>query len=421
MYKLKKLSSGLRILTVPVEHTGVFTMLVLVGTGSKYETKKINGISHFLEHMFFKGTRQRPEPGAVNRALDSVGAQYNAFTSKEVTGYWVKAARQHFDLGLDIVSDILTEPLLSNDEIEKERGVILQELRMRNDDPISRANILLEDILWGDQPAGWWIIGSEKNIKSFKREDFINYFDEQYVAKNTLIVLGGAYPKNAEEKIKKAFAKLKSGNPHSKKKTIDRQTQIKVLAEKKQNEASNLIVGFRGHSMHDPRRYAEDLMGVILGGNSSSRLYMEIREKRGLAYYVRAGATRYADSGHFDISAGVPHGKIAVVLKIIADEIRRIKKNGVTKLELESAKEYIRGNTKIELEDSSALTSFFGEQALFYPKILTPDDYLKKIGHIGTKEIQTMAQTLFVSKSANLVVVGASKNSSALKKIFEKI
>src|SRR3989344_2599305 len=209
MYKLKTLSSGLRILTVPVEHTGVFTMLVLVGTGSKYETKKINGISHFLEHMFFKGTRERPEPGAVNRTLDSVGAQYNAFTSKEVTGYWVKAARQHFDLGLDIVSDILTEPLLSDDEIEKERGVILQELRMRNDDPISRANILFEELVWGDQPAGWWIIGSEKNIKHFSRKDFTQYFSSQYVASNTLVILGGAFHGNAPKLVDRAFRGLR--------------------------------------------------------------------------------------------------------------------------------------------------------------------------------------------------------------------
>src|SRR3989344_1693012 len=178
MYKLKKLSSGLKIVTVPMKSTSVFTILVLVGTGSKYETKEINCISHFLEHMFFKGTTKRSITGTVERELDGMGALHNAFTTHEITGYWVKAAQENFDQGLDVVSDILTDPLLDASEIEKEKGVIVQEIRIYKDDPRSRSGELFEETFWGDQPAGWNIAGEEKRVLSFQRQQILNYFNK---------------------------------------------------------------------------------------------------------------------------------------------------------------------------------------------------------------------------------------------------
>ncbi len=418
MYQLKTLPSGLRILTVPAEHTNVFTLLVLVSTGSKYETKRINGISHFLEHMFFKGTRQRPETGEVSRVLDSVGAQYNAFTSKEVTGYWVKASRAHFNLALDIVSDILTEPLLSLDEINKERGVILQELRMRNDDPISCAGILFEELLWGDQPAGWRIIGSEKTIKSFRRADFLSYFSDRYVAKNTLVVLGGAFPKDASTRIRSAFSPLSPRGRGQKRTTNDRQSRPRVLVSKKETEASNIVLGVRGFSLYDERRFALELLGTILGGNSSSRLFMEVRERLGLAYYIRAGSTLYMDSGYFEVSAGVPHEKVPQAIEVIIRELRRAKEDGVTPEELQKAKDYIRGHTQIELEDSSALAMFFGDQVLFKKRVATPAEYLKKIDSVSAREVNVLARSLFSQKHSNLVVVGKPQNENRLYQLL---
>ena len=365
MYKLKKLSSGLKILTVPMKNTGAFTLLVLVGAGSKYETKKINGISHFLEHMFFKGTKDRPEAGQVNRELDSIGAQHNAFTSKEITGYWVKAAKEYFNIGLDIVSDILTKPLLSAEEIEREKGVIVQEIRMRNDDPQSRVNYIFEKLMWGDQPAGWEIAGDEATVRRLKREDFLNYFSSQYVAKNTIIALAGNFPPNAEKMLEKAFRTLTKGHPASKTKVREQRNFPIVAIEEKENAASNFILGFRGFDMYSPKRYALDMLGVILGGNSSSRLFFEVREKLGLAYYIGAGSTYYTDSGYFEISAGVPHGKIGKTLDVIISEIKKIKEGGVTKEELKKANDFIRGTSRISLENSSTLASFFAEQVVF--------------------------------------------------------
>jgi predicted Zn-dependent peptidase len=421
MYKLKTLPSGLRILSVPSKHTAVFSLFVLVGTGSKYESSRLNGISHFLEHMFFKGTKHRPTPGEVARTLDGIGAQYNAFTSKEVTGYWVKASREHFPIVLNVVSDIVTNSLLSHEEIEKERGVIIQELRMRNDDPQSRAWILFEQLLWGDQPAGWPVIGVEKNIKSFSREDFVKYFQSQYSAKNTLVIVSGAFPKNAEANIKKTFSGIGRTRPFGKKRATHSQREPRVLIEEKPIEATNIILGFPAFSMYDKRRFALRLLSIILGGNMSSRLFTEVREKRGLAYYVSASPTLYTDSGYIEISAGVPHDKVATTIDVIGEELRRIKRDGISVDELKKAKDYVRGNTAIEMEDSSSLASFFGEQALFKKKIQEPNDLLCSMDRVTEKEIQTLARQLFVGTKANVAIVGYNQDTVAIKGLLKNI
>ncbi len=421
MYKLKTLPSGLRVLSVPSKHTAVFSLCVLVGTGSKYESQRLNGISHFLEHMFFKGTKHRPTPGDVARTLDGIGAQYNAFTSKEVTGYWVKASREHFDLVLNVVSDIVTNSLLSHEEIEKERGVIIQELRMRNDDPQSRAWILFEQLLWGDQPAGWPVIGTEENIKNFSQEDFAHYFKHQYSAKNSLVIVSGAFPKNGQEKIKKAFTSIARSKASTKKRVAFAQKEPRVLIEEKSIEASNIILGFPAFSMYDKRRFALRLLSVILGGNMSSRLFTEVRDRRGLAYYVSASPMLYTDSGYIEISAGVPHDKVATTIDVIGEELRRLKRDGVSATELKSAKDYVRGNTAIEMEDSSSLASFFGEQALFKKDIQEPSELLRTMDRVTEKEIQKLARDLFEGVQANVVIVGYNQDVSTIKKLLRNI
>lgn len=421
MYKLKKLPSGLKILTVPMKNTEAFTLLVLVGTGSKYETRKINGISHFLEHMFFKGTKDRPEPGQVNRELDSIGAQHNAFTSKEVTGYWVKAAKEYFNVALDIVSDILTEPLLSSEEIEKEKGVIIQEIRMRNDDPMSRVGTIFESLLWGDQPAGWEIAGDEKTIRSLGRKDFTDYFYSQYVSQNAVVVLAGAYPKGAEKKLEHEFKSLRKAKSKSSAPTKRLKGGVKILIENKKIESSNLVLGLEGFGMYSPKRFASNMLGVILGGNASSRLFSEVREKRGLAYYIGAGNTLYTDSGYFEVSAGVPHDKTKIALEVIIEELKKIKLDGVKKDELKKAKDYIRGTTKISFESSSALASFFGEQIVFNQTLMTPEESLRKLELVSAYQIQSLARELFRPERVALAIVGQGQNKAGFEKILKRI
>ena len=422
MFTIKKLPSGLRIITVPRRNTGVFTLLVLVGTGSRHETKKNNGISHFLEHMFFKGTKHRPQPNEVTRELDGIGAQYNAFTSKEATGYWVKAAKAHFALVLDVVSDILSESLLQKEEIEKEKGVIIQELRMRDeDDPVSRAGTLFETLLWGNQPAGWPIIGTKENILGFTRYQFVDYFTTQYSAHNTLVVVGGAFAQDAAKDIARAFGHISRRTFHKATTARERQKAPAVRVDVKNIEATNLILGARAFSMYSPKRFALEVLAIILGGNMSSRLWSEIREKRGLAYYIRAQNTFYRDSGYFAVSAGVGHDKAYEAVSIIVSELRRVKENGISSRELTMAKDYIRGHMRIEFEDSSALTSFIGEQALFEKSIMSPDAYFHKMDRVTQQDVARVARKIFLPSRANLVTVGASHDAAALRQTLEKI
>ncbi|MEK7133228.1 MAG: pitrilysin family protein, partial [Patescibacteria group bacterium] len=279
----KILPSGLKIITVPMEATEAATLLVLVGAGSKYEHKKINGISHFLEHLFFKGTTRRPEVGQIHRALDQLGAEHNAFTGKEFTGYWVKAAAKHFDAALDIVSDILLDPLFKPEEIEKERGVIIQEISMYEDMPQRKIIEVFEDLLYGNQPAGWDIAGTKEIVAKISREEIMAYRNRQYAASNTLVVAAGKInPEKAEEKIISFFSGFQHGRVESKKVVKEKQNKPAVRFFYKETDQTHLILGLRSYDMYDPKRYALGLLGIILGGNASSRLFMEIREKLGL-------------------------------------------------------------------------------------------------------------------------------------------
>ena len=396
--------------------------MVLVGTGSKYETKNINGISHFLEHLFFKGTKHRPEPGEVNRALDGLGSEHNAFTSKEVTGYWVKAAGKHFDAALDIVSDILLEPLFKADEIERERGVILQEISMYEDMPQRRIGDLWETLLYGDQPAGWDISGTKAIINRIKRDEILDYKEKQYVASNALVVVAGNIDaKSTEKKIIKAFSSFNHGKAFPKKPIKEVQKNPSTHFMYKETDQSHLILGFRGYNMFDDRRYALDLLSVILGGNMSSRFFMEIRENLGLAYYVRASAQNYTDSGYLAGSAGVPHEELKRVIELMVKILKDVKTRGVSESEIKFAKDYLRGSMALSFESSDEIATFLGEQSLFYKKIETPDEVLRHIEKVTRGDIMKAVKELVRPDKMNLAVIGPHRDSKDYINILKRI
>ena len=388
------------------------TLLVLVGTGSKYETKNINGISHFLEHLFFKGTKHRPNAGDVHQELDRLGSEHNAFTSQELTGYWVKAAGKHFDTALDIVSDILLEPLFKADEIEKERGVILQEISMYEDMPQRKIFTIWEDLLYGDQPAGWDIAGPPETIRKIKRSEILDYKNTQYVASNALVIAAGNIDqKSAEAKISRVFKKFARGQAYSKRGVKENQKKPAIKFEFKKTDQTHLALGFRGYDMYDKRRYALGLLGVMLGGNTSSRLFSEIREKLGLAYYVRASAQHYTDSGYLVASAGIPHSEFPRVVKKILEIFKDLKENGVSDDEIKFAKDYLRGTMALSFESSDEIASFYGEQALFYKKIETPQEIFKEIEKITQNDIIKVIKEVIRPDRINLAVIGPHRES----------
>ena len=417
-YYKKTLANGLRTVIIPMPATEAITLSVLIGTGSKYETKNINGVSHFLEHLFFKGSEKRPNPGDVHHALDRIGAEHNAATSKELTFYWVKTSAKHFDTALDVISDILLNPLFKPEEIDKERGVIAQEINMFEDAPMRKIGDVWEELLYGDQPAGWNIAGTHEIIKNIPRKHIIEYRNSQYVASNTIAVVAGKIDQNdVFKKLKSALGGFKSGRAKGKVRVREIQRKARMRMVNKKTDQSHFILGFRNsYDMYDERRHAADLLGVILGGTSSSRFFREIREKRGLAYYVRAGAEHYTDSGYFAGSAGVLIDGLEEAVRIMLDEFKDIVKNGPSEEEVKFAKDNLRGSLALSFESSDEIAGFYGERELFHKKLVTPEEMFKHIEKVSRDDIIKVAREIFKPKNLNLAVIGPNKASTRLQK-----
>jgi predicted Zn-dependent peptidase len=405
-----------------MKDTQAITLWVLFGTGSKYETKRLNGISHFLEHLFFKGTKHRPKPGQVHRELDRLGAEHNAFTSKEFTGYYVKAAAKHFDIALDIVSDILLEPLFKEEEIEKERGVILQEISMYEDDPRRQAFEVFEELLYGDQPAGWDTAGYPETVRSITREDIIHYKESHYLTSNAVVtVAGNIEPKEVFLKIDKSFLKMPQGEKVVKPKVQERQGAPNIKFKRKEVDQTHLRLGVRAYNMYDEKRYALLLLNTILGGNVSSRLFMELREKLGLTYYVGSHAEQYTDTGYVVAMAGVPHESLPKVTEKVVEILHELRSKGPSEREIRFAKEYIRGSMALAFESTDEVATFLTSQEIFYKKILTPEEVLKKIEKVGRGDIIRVARDIFRPQGVNLALIGPHEVSTRYEKILSKI
>ncbi len=418
MHTKHTLANGLRIVTVPMKNTKAVTVLVLVGTGSKYETKDINGISHFLEHMFFKGTKKRPDTLAVAETLDMVGGQYNAFTGREYTGYWAKVDSKHLDLALDWVSDIFLNSKLEPQEIERERGVIIEEINMDLDTPIEHISDLWEELLYGNQPAGWPVIGKKEVIAKIKRENFINYLKEHYLAKNTVIIVAGQFGiENLESRIKNYFANIVLGRPKPRNKVIEKQKKPGVLVRFKKTDQTHFYLGVRAYDVFDSRKYAIGLLAVILGGNMSSRLWIRVREREGLAYYISTSAEVYTDHGYLATRAGVDNNRAERAIGIIVNEYKKISNQKITPQELKKAKDYIKGNTVLGLESSDAVASFVGGQEILTNRILTPEEKFAKIEAVTLDDVYKVAKDIFKPEKLNLALIGPFKD----KKKFDKL
>ncbi|MBI4118899.1 MAG: insulinase family protein, partial [Parcubacteria group bacterium] len=291
--------NGLRAVYAPMASTQTLTILVLVGTGSRYETKDINGISHFLEHMFFKGTAKRPGKSDIAHELDAVGAAYNAFTDKELTGYWVKVDARHADLAFDVVSDIFINSTIPAQEIEKERGVIIGEIDMYEDTPMRKIGDLFEELLYGDQPAGWDIAGRKEVIRSLTRQNFLDYLEKYYKSANvTVVVAGHIGLDDAKAKVQKYFGGVREGETSKPSACSESQSNPQIKVTYKDTDQCHLILGVRAYDIFDPRRWALGLLATILGGGMSSRLFIRIRDELGLGYYIRAGSALSTDHGY---------------------------------------------------------------------------------------------------------------------------
>lgn len=405
----------MRLVLVPQKESLTTTILVAVEAGSKYETKEINGISHFLEHMCFKGTMKRPRPIDIASELDGLGAQYNAFTGQELTSYYAKVKSGNAKKVIDVVADMYLNPAFDPGEIEREKGVIIQEINMYEDTPARKVSDLFMSLVYGDQPAGWDVGGRKEVIKRITREDFVNYRAKHYVPQATIAVVAGAFePREMKKAIEDYFSVLPAGAKGKKPKTVESQKKPKELIHYKKSDQTHIALGFRAFSMRDRRRYALEVLADIMGGGMSSRLFQKIREELGAAYYVGTSADLFSDHGLFAMYAGADHTKLRQVIVAGLGEFRRVTDELVGAKELKMAKEHLLGNLFLSLETSDQLAYYYGMQETMREKLLAPRELAAKIKAVTPEEIRAVARAVVRNEGLNLAAIGPFRGKSFL-------
>lgn len=420
-YKLKKLKNGLRVLVVPMENTETITVTTFVATATDHETRKDNGISHYLEHMFFKGTKKYPSAEKMSKRLDSIGAIHNAFTGREETAYYVKTHKKHFALALDFFADALQNALIPEREVERERKVILEEIKMYEDSPQRKVWVTIEELIYGDQAAGWDIGGTPEILETIKQKDILIYKNRQYVASNTVLVIAGNISTDdALRQAEDAFAGYKKGKARGKSKFVPAEPGPRIKVVKKDVQQVNMILGVSTFPTEHKDSAVVDVLAKILGGSMTSRLFLKIRERRGLAYVVSAEQETYLNRGHLAIYAGIPLSSAYKVPELIVEEFNKIIKNGVTAVELKNAKENTRGKMSIRLENTDAVALFVGEQELLEGKVRTPDQRMAEIDAVTQADIQRVAKQIFKTKNYYIAAVGNGVDEDKLLDVIKK-
>jgi predicted Zn-dependent peptidase len=411
LYQKKVLDNGLRIIAVPMKDNPTVTVMVSVEAGSEYETKEINGLSHFLEHMLFKGTSRRPSSKIISTEFDSIGAEHNAFTDNENTSYYGKAQAKHLPKILDLIADMYLDPLLPANELEKEKGVVIEEINMNEDIPQHKVEDVLDELLYGNQPAGFTILGPKENIRSMNRDKLIEYRKHHYVGSGTVLMVAGNFVQ--EELFKaaeKSFASIPNLPKSAKVKTTITQEEPAVKLFSKNTDQAHLRLAFRSYDLYDERFWALSLLATILGAGMSSRLFHKMREELGLCYYIHAQNRAAIDHGQFVVSIGTGKEKNGEAIKAIIGELKKITTEAIDQDELEKAKEFRIGHLYLGLESSDDFAQFYGFQELYHKKIITPEEWADNIRKVAVKDIQKVAGEIFQNKKMNLAVVGPFKN-----------
>ncbi len=416
----KILPNGLRIVVVPMKDNPTVTVLVLVEAGSKYESKDINGISHFLEHMCFKGTVKRPKAIDISKELDTLGSQYNAFTSQEYTGYYAKSDARHFKQIFDVITDIYLNSTFPEIEMQKEKGVIIEEINMYEDMPQRHVQSLIMKLLYKDEPAGRDIAGSKINIIKMTRDNLVAYKNKHYLPESTVVVVVGKITeKEVLKEINKIFNTIPRGKKEQKIKVKEIQEKPEVLIQFKKTDQTHFVLGFRSYGLFNKKSVTLAVLGALLGGGMSSRLFQKLREEMGVGYYVRAGNDTYTDHGVFTISAGVDNKRIEEVISVILEEVQKFKNEKIDEEELNKVKEFLIGNMKLSLESSDDIASFYGGQELLKKEIKSLDEKIREIRDVTTKQIQDLAKDIFKNEKLNLALIGPFKDKNKFLKILK--
>ncbi len=405
MYEKTTLANGLRILTAPMPHAYSVAIAIYVGAGSRYERKEQAGLSHFVEHVCFKGSQKRPTPGDISEAIDSVGGLLNGGTDRELTVYYCKVGAPHLPLALDVLVDMVRAPRFEPSEMEKERRVILEELAMIADTPSQLVDLLIDQALWADQPLGWDVAGTEESVKAIDRQVALDYLSRQYVPSNTVVsVAGNIDHRQVVEQVAAFWSDCPPGSPSSWYPATDGRGPRCALRYKK-SEQAHLCLAVRGLPIQHPDRHALALLSVILGEGMSSRLFLELRERQGLVYDVHSYVSHFLDSGAFTVYAGVDPANTVDALKVIIEELVCLR-DGVGEDELVKAKELSKGRLLLRLEDTRSVAGWLGAQELLLGEVRTPDQVVALLEAVTVHDVQRVARDLLVSDQLHMALVG---------------
>jgi predicted Zn-dependent peptidase len=415
MYNKAVLDNGLRVITSTMPHSRSVCLVILAGAGSCYESKEEAGISHFAEHLFFKGTQRRPTSKEITQDIEGVGGIINGNTDKEVTVFWCKVASSHFPIALDVLSDLLLNSRFDNKEIEQERRIIGEEINMNLDLPQQRVNTLIDELLWPDQPLGRDVIGYKETVSSITRKQLLNYVARRYIPNNTVLsIAGNIRHEEAMDQIEPLFNKWAAGELTSGYITDDNQTEARLRIEPKDIEQAHLCLAVHAFSYSHPQRFTFDLFNTVLGGGMSSRLFTEIREHRGLAYDIYSSTDHFLNSGSFIIYAGVDPKKVEIAVAAILEELSKIKQK-ITANELTRAKELSKGRLHLRFEDSRNVALWYGSQEILIRQILDIDDVISIVDAITIDELKEVAEEILTDSGLNLAVIGPIKEDSLIK------
>lgn len=418
-YQRTTLDNGLRIVSETMPGTRSVAVSLYVGAGSRYERPEEAGISHLLEHLLFKGTTKRPSAQEISELIEGVGGIMNAGTDRELTVYYAKVARPHFDRAADVLTDMVRNPLIAPEELEKERKVVIEELSSIGDSPAQLVDVLLDETMWPDQPLGRDVAGSEESVLAITREGTVDYLKRQYVPNNIVVAVAGAVEHDeVVAAIRDALGDWKRGKPADWFPAINGQQAPRTAVKYKATEQAHIEIAVHAMSSHDPDRFALDLISVILGEGMSSRLFLELREKRALCYDVHSYASHYLDTGSFAVYAGVDPKKAIESSQALLEELAKIRDDSVTDEELYKAKELSKGRLLLRMEDTRSVSGWLGGQEMLQGHIKTPDEVVALVEAVTPDDMRRVAKKILDPRMMTMAVVGPFRSDKRFAKLL---
>ena len=417
-FERQTLPNGLRLLIAPMPQAQSVSCFVMLAAGSRYETRETNGIAHFAEHMFFKGTDRRPTARDLAGEVDAIGGEFNAFTSKEYTGYYVKCAAEHRDVALDVIVDMLRHSKFDGGEIDREKGVIIEEMNMYFDTPRDFIDGVYEELVYGDHPLGWDVIGRKETVRAATRETFLDYLGQWYKPSRMVVGIGGRIGEGLADRVEELLGDLEDAPTGAPLAALSSPNGSRVRVHTKQSDQAHICLGVRSRPLVDPDRYVLMVLSTVLGGGMSSRLFTEVRERRGLAYYVFATNHSYTDAGSLYAQAGVDIDRIDDAISTVAAELKKIAAEAVPPDELLKAKSFAKGRFVLQIESPYGLILFGLRREVLEGRAPEPEEVLAGVEAVTAEDVQRVAQELIDDQALRLALIGPFEDAERFETLL---